>query len=550
MLRGNSFGHDFDFHLLSWLEAAKQWHEGVFYPHWLTGANYGAGEPRFVFYPPVSWMLGGVLGMVTSWALAPVAFIFVSLFLSGLNFYFLGREWMPARFACAAGCLYAVNPYAIFNAYERSAYGELLAGAWMPLLLLFALRLRSSILPLAMTVAAIWLTNAPAGVMACYTLAVLGVVLAMMRREAGPLVRVALGGLLGVGLAGFYLVPAGYERRWVEIARAVGPGMRVEDSFLFAKDGEAFHAAVLRTASWIAVILLVIAAGALAVLWRSVREADGAAECYQITKLGGVATACVVLMLLPVSEVVWRFAPEMRFLQFPWRWLLVQSVITTLLCGLALWRLLRPSLSRRRLLAMALLVVVGGAVYAETAAFFQFEDDDDTLASQLANYRSGAGVEGTDEYTPLRADNSAIQKNLPAVLVLRSFGGDGGAPSSQANPTYTAGAEMMQAAVTVERWQAEHRLFDVTASGSGFAVVRLMDYPAWHVTVNGNEAANRPRRKDGLLVVPVPEGRSRIEISWRRTRDVTLGRFVSGISLLTLLAVGLMERRRTRDSQV
>jgi hypothetical protein len=538
VLRGNSFGHDFDFHLLSWMETAKQWHEGVFYPHWLASANYGAGEPRFVFYPPASWMLGGLLGALTNWAIAPVAFLFVSLFLSGLSFYLLAKKWMPGRFACAAGCLYAVNPYAIFNAYERSAYSELLAGAWMPLLLLFALRRRSSIAPLAIAVAAIWLTNAPAGVMACYTLAALGGVLSIMRREAGPLIRMALGGIFGVGLSAFYLVPAAYERRWVEIARAIGPGMRVEDSFLFERGGEDFHAAVLRTASWIAVILLSIAAGALAVLWRRGREnvrPDGS----QIGKICGAITVCVLLMLLPLSEIVWRFAPEMRFLQFPWRWLLVQSVATELLCGLALCSWLRAPLPRPRLLATALLVVVGLAVYAETSVFFQREDDDDTLASQLTNYRSGMGVEGTDEYTPLGADNSAIQKNLPAVRVLRRFNEDG-----------AADAENATAGVTVERWQAEHKLFDVIASGSGFAVVRLMDYPAWHVTVNGSEPSSRPRRLDGLLAVPVPDGRSQIEISWKSTRDVTLGRFVTGISVLLLLPVGLMERRRTRVGQV
>ena len=45
--------------------------------------------------------------------------------------------------------------------------------------------------------------------------------------------RAAAGVALGLGLAGFWLIPALYEQRWVEIARAIGPLMRVEDSFLF-----------------------------------------------------------------------------------------------------------------------------------------------------------------------------------------------------------------------------------------------------------------------------------------------------------------------------
>ena len=74
LVRGPSCGHDFDFHFVSWLEVARAWHGGLFYPHWAESANFGAGEPRFIFYPPASWMLGAALGSIAGWHATPWLF--------------------------------------------------------------------------------------------------------------------------------------------------------------------------------------------------------------------------------------------------------------------------------------------------------------------------------------------------------------------------------------------------------------------------------------------------------------------------------------------
>ena len=96
-VQGNSCGHDFDFHLLSWMEVARAWHTGLVFPHWVQDANYGAGEPRLIFYPPASWLLGGLLGTISSWHAAPTLFVLLALLAGGGSMYLLAREWAPAK---------------------------------------------------------------------------------------------------------------------------------------------------------------------------------------------------------------------------------------------------------------------------------------------------------------------------------------------------------------------------------------------------------------------------------------------------------------------
>ena len=84
-------GHDFEFHMNSWMEVRQQWQQGTVYPRWADLAHSGYGEARFLFYPPASWMLGAALGAVMPWKLVPAAYIWIVLTLSGFSMFWLAR---------------------------------------------------------------------------------------------------------------------------------------------------------------------------------------------------------------------------------------------------------------------------------------------------------------------------------------------------------------------------------------------------------------------------------------------------------------------------
>jgi hypothetical protein len=439
----------------------------------------------------------------------------------------------------------------MFVAYERSALGELLAGAWLPLMVLFALRRRSSIAPLGLAVAALWLTNSPAAVVGSYMLAVLALGMWMVEGRAWPALRAAGGMALGLGLAAFYIVPAAFEQRWVQIDRAIMPGMRVEDSFLFARTTNAFHDHVLWTASWIFIAELAVASIAAYLAWR--KRAGGRARIV-LTALLPV----ILLLQLPVSDVIWKHTPHMKFLQFPWRWVLALSVVTCVLAGMALGEIRGiPPLARSvkdrgpARLRLSLPVIAGVLIVAMAIGggllFFEPCDDEDAVAAQIAGFRLGQGTQGTDEYTPVGTDNASVQQHLPLVRVLRAAQDDAADSNQGDNPEWRAGdAGSIAARVDAKRWNAEHWVVRVVTPGTGYAVLRLMDYPSWRVTVDSKPALGRPARDDGLMAVPVVAGSHTIEVQWAATRDVVSGRTLSAIALLALAVVAMLERRERR----
>jgi hypothetical protein len=549
---GNSCGHDFDFHLVSWLDAQQSWREGILYPHWSPSANYGAGEPRFTFYPPLSWMLGAVLGFVLPWKFVPVAMTYLFLAGTGLATRALARLHLREGPATLAGCAALFSGYALFTAYERSDFGELAGGIWIPLLLLFILRDRlpntpgwrrafdGSAAPLALALAAAWLSNAPLGVMASYLLAALALLLAVLRRSGAPLLRAAVAAALGFGLAALYIVPAAIERSWVDIREAIDdPGYQIANSWLFAHHADPsldLHDLELLKVSAIGSTMLAVAISCWLICWA--RGQFHGKERWG-TPLALIPFA-ILFLQFPISGPLWSVMPELRFLQFPWRWLVVAEAPMAIFFASAVWM-------SRRGWRIAMLSVCTAVFLTGTGAaafsFFQVCDEEDAVSGMLNVYRAGTGFEGSDEYAPLGADNSLLAMGLPAACLVSSPTAPLGPGASSAEGSCI---QTFSAAPNTGGSTAEHLRLDADTRQGGFLILRLRRYPAWQVMVNGRPPGNLPRRADGLLAVPVAPGRNLVTVDWSATGDVWLGRLLSLLALFLLTALCVAERKSLR----
>ena len=565
LLRGNSCGHDFDFHLVCWLDAQSSWRQGIPYPHWAPSANFGAGEPRFVFYPPLTWMLGAALGFVLPWQLVPVALTFLLLAGTGLAARALARLALPSGAATLAGCAALFSGYALFTAYERSAFAELAGGCWIPLVLLYVLRedpsvpasarpawrraLDGSTAPLALAVAGAWLSNPTVGVMACYLLAAVALAAALLSKSWAPAARAFVAAALGMGLVAAYLVPASWEQRWVDIHQVTeDPGQTLENNWLFAVHADPSlgpHDAVLRQASVIAVAMIAVALGGLLVSW--LRGRLRGQQRWWIPF--ALMTAAVLFLQFPASRPLWNLLPELRFLQFPWRWLLVLEAPMAIFFVAAVW----PAASARRWRRVAVVIACTMVFLAMTAfaemEFFQSCDEEDAVPGMLDTYRSGQGFIGTNEYEPMGADNSLVATGLPAACLVSDPATELGKSSGEPDAAPVWGAAQGSCEETFASSPArasnhgEHFEIVANTGQAGYLILRLRSYPAWRVEVNGRPIASLPKRGDGLIAVPVPKGPVDLAVDWTTTPDVAAGRWLSGLALILLAALWFLERK-------
>jgi hypothetical protein len=522
---GNASGHDIAFHASSWLDVAGQWKEGIVYPRWTEWANHGFGEPRFIFYPPLSWMLGAALSFVAPGNAVPGVFIVLVQTLAGISAFALIRRFLSRGAAVIGAVSYAANPYALLIVYMRSDFAEQLACALMPLTVLAAFQLcglaenRRRSLPaaisfFAMAFAGVWLSNAPAGVMASYSMALVFAWAAVVQKSWRPLWHGAAGLALGFGLTGFYLVPAAYEQRWVNIAQALSSGLLPSQNFLYTRIGDPEHNDFNWIASGVAVLLMVLTGAACFGARRRARIEEENGERGKLWRVMLLLSAAAAILMIRPSSFLWAHLPELRFVQFPWRWMAILAVPYAYFLAVAI--------TRRRtgwIWGAVVFIAIGGtATYLVHKAWW----DSDDIPSLQDAIENDQGFEGTDEYDPAGDDHSNLPEKAARIQILSAEESEGRAPAAD---------------VQVQRWTAEEKDLAVDSHEPLRVALRLVDYPAWRVEVNGKTMRPEHAETTAQMVLLPPAGLQQIRVMFVRTPDRTWGIALSVIALLTLLTL-------------
>ncbi len=228
--------------------------------------------------------------------------------------------------------------------------------------------------------------------------------------------------------------------------------------------------------------------------------------------------AASALLMFPLSVLLWRYLPELQFVQFPWRWLVPLDVVRMHFSSP------RPSAGG------AALDWVRGPGCRDR--WRRHRDRARRLVGQrghpgsVRRNRSGHGYEGTDEYAPLGCD----RYSLPGAIL------DPDSPEIFTRQPPTPPVERFDPAsdtvvslgdgdaqISIGRWNAEAKDFRVESAAPVTLALRLVNYPAWRTRVDGAIAEATSQPETARMLLQVPAGRHDVDIRFRRTPDRTAG---------------------------
>src|SRR5947209_13143105 len=120
-------------------------------------------------------------------------------------------------------------------------------------------------------------------------------------------------------------------------------------------------------------------------------------------------------------------------------------------------------------------------------------DDIPTLQEAI---EQGEGYEGVDEYDAVGDDRTDLPQNAPRAQIL----------------PVTRTQRFLETRLHEERWTAEEKVLTVTLREEAWLKMRLLNYPAWRVKVNGQAVTPQHPDDYAQIIVPLSPGEQRITL--------------------------------------
>lgn len=519
--------------------------DGRLWPRWVPYFHLGFGYPIFNFYPPGTYLLGGLLGVIS--LNAETAFVVLSALawiVGTMGVYALARRLLPPSGALLAAMLWAYAPSRLYEVYAHGRLPEMLAAAMIPWIFYGLVEVAQrpawhGVLLTAFPLAGLVLFHLPMAYITGLFVAPAALILPLWAgrhdRDSLPrrLIATAGGLLLAVGLTAIFVLPMATELKYVDASREKADNVNylisnflpIDDVFMQPPPADLtdLHSDLPATLGLISGLFALVGLIGLARRRR-----------FALAALLLAALVFTIFMLLEASLDVWLALPYFRQLRFSERFLRVGALLLALLGGSSLWLL--PERWRTRALIITLPIVLLAAL-PMTYGNQRLIRLGDINALDEINFELSTYVWGTtsyDEFDPKWGESIPLPGEVPEpelyvtdplrlvvyrLDVIRQF------PDLQA---FELDDETIRVIVADDRPVRFHQYY----------------FPGWKATLDGQPVRIYPDDEMGLITLDVPAGEHLITLRYAGTSRQRAGALITLASLGVVIAGTALSLRR------
>jgi hypothetical protein len=523
--------HD-DLQVMRLFQMEKCFADGQIPCRWAPDMAYGYGQAMFNYYSAFPYYLGVLIRMLTPLSLmGTVKLLFmISLIAGAFGMYYLAKEFWGRWGGILAAVLYTYAPYHAVDVYVRGAMAESFSLAILPFLWwsLYLLIKKPSYYKLAFSsilIAGILTThNISTLIYVPFTLlwALYWLVKFKALRQISHLI---LSGLIGVGLAAFFIIPAVFEQSLIQTQHLVSEYSNYHGHFVTLRqlflsrfwgdgpsifgegDGMSFQ---IGWPHWWVGILTV----PLIFIWAKKSAWD------KVVLLAGFLGlfAFVSFLAHPRSLLVWEAVSPMAFIQFPWRFLGLSMFFLALAGGAGVSY-------GKKVGKVAVVIAIIAAILLNAAYFIPVHFSSKVKDSEKL---SGLAFE--------LQQKSAILDYLPRTAKQ--------APPSVAfeNPRPVSGnGEIYGFLKGSNRFSFEAQIY-----GKARVEIPVTYFPNWIVLVDGKEAPIILHEIYGFIMVDLADGRHIVRGRFTNTSIRSFANSLTVVSMLGLFGAALYFENKKR----
>lgn len=490
---------------------------------WTADTGFGFGSPLFNYYGVFPYYLGALASLIVGFVGAAKLLFFIPLVVGGLAMYILGRELFGKNGGLVAAILYFLAPYRAVDTYIRGAIAESFAMAIIPLVFYFSLRLLKqnsarNFLGLSATLA-MFLTSHNISTLFFLPVLLLWVVSWLFWGKYQHYYQIVLSVILGIGLAGFFIIPAFFEKSLVQIENLLKFNLDFRANFVSLEQllfdrvwGYGLNSSdrislQIGWPHWWVVL------GALFFMVTSLVKNK---RLYKLPLLLTTIFLVSTFMIHNRSAFIWERIGILQYAQFPWRFLSLVIFSASLLWGFFITAVQNKYQPFFLVMVIIFTVFFNWVYFRPQQFYFNLKDENELGGIRWEEQQKAAVL----DYLPKTA-MAPFQKaeNKPLVLVGK--------------------ANFWDFQKTSHSWQ-----FGVEVDEKSRVAVPVFDFPDWEVKANGVFVPSDNQNQLGLISFYLDQGTYIVQGEFKDTPLRQVSNAVSIISLLFLMFVSVGHGRK------